>query len=233
MGIHQFAKTAALAVALGGALFAAAPAQAGVMSVTVWQEYTPLSGIGSSNQKALPTNLALQANAPIAQFIYNGSLNWEQGTQGLNTLRDFVGSGGGSISNCVGASCNGANALDPTTLSLGGFALASLFRIEFTTPVAINNGTVRHDDGVSIWNFNNTISYLDSSTPTGAIVSAINPLSPGTYNIWFVQANGAPTVLQTSIADRSQVPEPSVLALISMALLSLFGLTFMRRRSEA
>jgi hypothetical protein len=35
------------------------------------------------------------------------------------------------------------------------------------------------------------------------------------------------------VADRSQVPEPSVVALMAMALLSLFGLRFMRRRSEA
>jgi hypothetical protein len=222
----------ASAVSLAGAMMWALPAQAGVMNVTVWQKPTPGSDINSANQKALPTNAFLQAGAPIAQFVYNGSINWKQTSQVLNTLRDFIGSGGGSISGCVGTSCVNATTLAATTLSQGGFSLASLFRIEFTTPVG-GNFSVDHDDGVSIWNFNNTVSYLDSSTPTSEKTSNFNLPGAGTYNIWFVQANGAPTVLETTVADRSQVPEPSVVALMAMALLSLFGLRFMRRRSEA
>lgn len=229
MGISKLMRGVAAAVAFVGVMSAATPANAGIMSVTVWQGTNPGSSITDPIEQALPTN-ALQFTTPIAQFFYNGSLQWKQTDQAQNTLRDFVGSGGGSVSGCVGSSCNGANALQPTLLSTAPFKLTTLFLIQFTTPTALVNANILHDDGVSIWSYNNTIAYLNSSLPTSEIGNNFNLPGAGTYNIWFVQANGAPTVLKTNAADLSHVPEPTTLALIAAALLSLLCLGASRRR---
>ncbi|MBP6013221.1 MAG: PEP-CTERM sorting domain-containing protein [Alphaproteobacteria bacterium] len=224
-------KRTLLALAMLAAAAALVPsASAGVMNVTFWQTSDP-GGIGDPEEQALPTN-PMAAGTPLANFIYNGDLNWTSFLGSDNYLDDFVGTGGGSVSGCAGVACTNATTLGHYLLSTSGFELTSLFRIIFTTTGPVINGEITHDDGASIFDSTNTIAYLDASFPTAAITSNFSLPGAGTYNLWYVEANGHPSVLQVSgdITEQS-VPEPGALALIGFALMSLFGFGWMRRRA--
>lgn len=225
-------KRTLLAAAMLGAALLAPPASAGVMNVTFWQTTDP-GGIGDPEEQALPTN-PMAAGAPLATFTYTGDLNWTSFLGSDNFLDDFVGTGGGSVSGCAGVACTNATTLGHYLLSTAGFDLTSLFRIVFATTGPVVNRSVTHDDGVSIFDSSNSIAYLDASFPTAAVTSNFSLPGAGTYNLWYVEANGHPSVLQVSGDIISQsVPEPSALALIGVALMSLFGFGFMRRQNAA
>jgi hypothetical protein len=116
------------------------------------------------------------------------------------------------------------------SLSSSGFDLTTLFEIVFTTngPVA---GTIAHDDGASIFDGTDSIAFLNSAFPTAEIVDNFSLPSAGTYDVWYVEANSAPSVLAISpdVTSDSQVPEPATLGILGLALLSLFGIGGRRR----
>jgi len=224
MGLSKLMKSTAVALALAGAMLGAAPVQAGVVKVSLWQSSTAGNG---PEEQASPLN-PLALNAPTTTFDYLGVVNWRVNGQDntLNKLSTFVGFGGGSISNCAGLLCSGASALSATTLSTSSFATTTLFRLIFTTTAPVS-GQVKHDDGLSIYNSSNVAIY-SSPAPTVEIGSLVNLATPGTYTAWYVEANGSPSVL--TLPASFTVPEPTTLGLVAMTLLSLFGFAVMRRK---
>lgn len=226
MGLSQMMKSLVAATVLAGALLGAAPSQAGVMQVTMWQQFAS-NNIGDAEEQALPTN-PIAGGTPVANFLYSGAINWLQ-SGAPNTLSAFVATGGGIVSNCVGTACASSSSLGNVVLSTGGFGTTSLFRIIFSTDGAVS-GNIVHDDGISVYGASGQI--LNSSFPTSAVTSLLNIASAGTYTLWYVEANGSPSVLNidTRITEHSRVPEPGALAMVAVALLSIFGFGMYRRR---
>jgi hypothetical protein len=111
-------------------------------------------------------------------------------------------------------------------LSTSGFGSVSLFELTFTTNHALS-ATIYHDDGISLWNSNNSIDLFNYAVPVSITGNSISVL-PGTYNLWYAEANGAPADLQ--FADVS-IPEPATLALFGAGLLG-FG-AWRRRKKKA
>ena len=219
----NMSKAVASAV-LGCALVSMAPqAAATSISVKVW-EGVNTAGSGGADEQARPSN-PLAAATPNAAFTYtfSGGLTWVEATQASNTLAAFVGAGGGSIAGCVGTSCSGATALMSDVLSTSGFHRTSLFELTFTTS-GPTVGVIGHDDGASIYDGSNTTAYYYDPEPTVLDTSAFSLPGAGTYNIWYVEANGAPSDL---IVNLTSVPEPATLGLMGLGLI---GIGFARRK---
>ena len=218
-------KAVASAV-LGCALVSMAPqAAATSISVKVW-EGVNTAGSGGADEQARPSN-PLAGATPNAAFTYtfSGGLSWVETTQASNTLSANVGSGGGSIAGCVGTSCNGATGLMSDVLSTSGFQRTSLFELTFTTS-GPTVGVIGHDDGASIYDGSNTTAYYYDPEPTVLDTSVFSLPAAGTYNIWYVEANGAPSDLILNLRSLTSVPEPATLGLMGLGLI---GIGFARR----
>ena len=231
----MFKKTFAVAGGLAAAVLAFSPlAQAGPLSsitfnVTGWNASTPGSSSSSLSQQAIPTNPIIMGSNLFVTGTATGLPNWYVSGSTTNTFGNFVGFSG---KNGWGNGTNNLwNYVSPasgsTVLSTGNFASATLLQMTFTLANNDTMGTIVHDDGISIWNANNTLELVNSAGPTTAIGTAFN-LSAGTYNLYYVEANGAPSEL--SFQNVTEAPEPGALALFGAGLLGCALFIGRRRR---
>lgn len=204
---------------LGGSMAYATP----VFTVTVWSAQTPGASIGDPSQQALPTNpIATSANL-AATFTFTGLPNWYVGSGTPNTFSNFVGAG-------VAAGATYYNGFNQNfTMSTGNFSVVTLFDLTFNANHSVS-GTINHDDGISLYAGNNTNQLVNSAYPTVAIPTnfAITG-QPGPFDLWYVEANGAPSVL--NVTNYTSVPEPGSIALLGAGLLGLALVAAYRRRA--
>jgi hypothetical protein len=227
MRTRTLAIAAAVAVGLAGAAGSAqaVPLNVTGAGVTVWN-YTNAGGNpGDPCEQGLALNTAGACTTALAgpavyTGTYTGAINFTEGGSGLGNLATFLGSAGGAFTPNTVPSIGMSNA----------YHLTTLIDIQFTISLE-TIGNVNHDDGISIWNSTNTTKLVDSSAPTSDNNTAYD-LLPGTYNLWYVEANGLPADLIMDVTSTvTQAPEPASLALFGAALLG-FGV-FRRRRKTA
>ncbi len=228
----MFKKTFAVAGGLAAAVLAFSPlAQAGPLSsitfnVTGWNAVTPGSNINSPNQQAVAGNPIRMLSNLFVTGTAVGLPNWYVSGSTANTFGNFVG-GNGAGNGTTNAFNFHNGASFNTVLSTSSFGSATLLQMTFTLANNDTMGTIVHDDGISIWNANNTSELVNSAGPTTAIGTAFN-LSAGTYNLYYVEANGAPSEL--SFQNVTEAPEPGALALFGAGLLGCALFIGRRRR---
>jgi PEP-CTERM motif len=103
-----------------------------------------------------------------------------------------------------------------------------IMELTFTAASALS-GTINHDDGISLYSHGNTTTDLlpiSAASPTTAELTNFS-IGPGTYDLYYVEANGAPAVLDMEV---TAAPEPASLAMLGIGILSL---GVVRRRKTA
>lgn len=232
----MFKKTFAVAGSLAAAVLAFSPlAQAGPLSsitfsVTGWNALTPSPNntINSPYQQALPTNPIMTAGNMFVTGTAAGLPNWYVPSGTANTFGNFVGNGG--MNGMGNGTSNVWNYVSPasgsTVLSTSSFGSATLMRLTFTLVNNDTMGTIVHDDGISIYNSMGA-QVLNSAYPTTPTGTMFN-LNAGTYSLYYVEANGAPS--QLTFQNVTEAPEPGALALFGAGLLGCALFIGRRRR---
>ncbi len=177
-----------------------------------------------STQQALPSNPLIASGNKLGSFTFTGPIDFDVSSQSSNTYGDFL-QPHTDISGFTGANGHTLSGFYSTVLSTGSYGFehyaqtTSIMEFTFTTGSALS-GTIDHDDGVSLYSHGNTSNDLlptSASSPTTAELTNFS-IGPGTYDLFYVEANGAPAVLQISV-DPPTVPEPGSLTLLATALL--------------
>lgn len=163
-------------------------------SINVWTGTNPNPGSSSDpTQQALPSN-PLTSQTYVGNFSYTGAIDFANYNQATDLMSNWIPGIG----------------LPALQMSSPSFATSSLFEFTFTVASDLTGVTLTHDDGVSLFNITTNSANLipGHEGPTSATTTALPTLSGGqTYQIWYIAANGAPSIL--SLNATSAVPEPA------------------------
>ena len=180
-------------------------------------------GLGDINNPEVQANAAnpLITGTPVSG-TYTGNLNFNVG---LNTIGDFLNSGGGT--NTFGA------ATLNSILSAGGFGFTTVFVITGDVGSSILGGTITHDDGISLYDgLGFATTLISAPFPTVAAPSVYAGLT-GAWKLIYVETNSVPAVLNFDVTSVSQVPLPGALPLFATGLGALGLLGWRRKRKDA
>ncbi len=200
----------------GAVLLAAAPASAGPLdggfTITVWQGDGD-GNAGDAVEQASPDN-PLADTKPVAQFGYDGPIAFANlsNDNATNTFANFLDMN--DITSHV------PHDFGDLTMSDGGFRLTTL--IEITTTYTASGpmaGQITHDDGATLIVDGRTLVSAPGPT-TAETEDFVLPGGTNTLDLWYVEANGAPSVLEMQVSGTA-VPEPMSLALLATGVLGL------------
>jgi PEP-CTERM motif len=187
-----------------------------------------------ASQQALPSYPLISSSDKVGSFSFTGPLDLDVSNQAANTYGDLF-QPKADISNFVGANGNTLATFLSKVISTGSYGFeftgqtTSIMELTFTTGSALS-GTIDHDDGISLYSHGNTTTDLlplSAAAPTAAELTNFS-IGPGTYDLYYVEANGAPAILDMEVV--AAAPEPASLAMLGVGIL---GLGFVRRRKIA
>ena len=207
--------------ALAAALFAAGGASAStVYTVDVWTGAP--NGVTSS---AIADAAHTPTGAASAEFTYTGDINWfAPGPQNTDSSGNLVGAFIPSANISGFTSPSGAYAtlgdFLNASLSVAGDAYASFFKITGSYSGSSVGGTIKHDDGASVYDYLGNAVYSSPAETSEITGNFVLPDGDHTFTVDYVEGNGSPSVLTLA------VPEPATWA---MMLLGFFGLGAMLR----
>jgi len=180
-------------------------------NINLWSGMNPNPGDSTDpSQQALPTN-TLTSTGTLINATYTGPLDFNVASQSDNYLDQFIPGAG----------------LPHQLISSAPFADTTVFEFTWVQPTT-SGGVVSHDDGVSLFDITTSSGNLipGNSAPTNLDMTTLPTLIAGhNYELWYVEANGAPSVL--TLDQGTAVAEPGVLGVLGVGLL---GLGFVARR---
>jgi hypothetical protein len=219
------------AVIAGTALFASPAFSSPITAQVEFFSYNGGGTFSTLTQASEATYAALNGSSSSAvfshfTFTYTGDLDWSTSSP-TNTVGEFILGAGGTIS---GLTPGDQAALLATNMSISGDSRTAFFRLTGTiSSSGPFSGTITHDDGVTFMVGGNTLINSPGETPSDTDPFSTGAFGPSPFIIDYVEGNGAPSILNLSIAA---VPEPATWA---MMILGFFGLSFLayRRKIEA
>jgi hypothetical protein len=212
-------------------LCAGAANAAAVFDVTVWIG-TPngVTSTETADAADQPTGPA-SATFTFTSTAANGGISWDNpnGQSDPNLVSSFIQNGTISgWSSPDGQYATEADFLD-ASLSSDGNTLASYFNIVGSYSGAGVSGTISHDDGASVYDYNGNAVYSSPGETTDIVGAFTLPDGSHNYTVDYVEANGAPSVLE--FAATPGVPEPATWATMLVGLFGLGAVLRSRRQS--
>jgi hypothetical protein len=181
---------------------------------------------GFINGKGCAVTQAQASNATLAEFTADCGSNPNNVTFSTNTLafndvstptetfQSFLNS---NVPPVVGATFNG-------TLTGGTSDDGSLW--EFSGSGIFTSGTIRHDDGISLYLDGSSVATFSSPGPSNATDSVTGVSGLHSFILIYGECCHSPAVLQSTIV--TPVPEPNQVGLLLFGLLA--GTMLLRRK---
>jgi hypothetical protein len=224
--MKKLLTTALAGIALVGLSIVPASAAflTGTFDVTIWNGAP--NGVDSNNlANAIPTGTA------DAHFSYTGPLNWvdiepQNTTPAGNLASSFLNIANISSYTSPNGTLNNLADFASLSLSIKDNAYVTFFLI--TGNYYGPGGAITHDDG-AVLKLNGT-TVVNSPGQTVAITENFaNPLGNTTvpFELWYVSANGAPSVLQVTA-----VPEPATWAMMILGFLGIGFIAYRGKRNQ-
>jgi hypothetical protein len=215
LGLTVPAVAFALALGIGGA---AKAALTGTFSVDI---YNYNAGGTESNADATEGNVTTYAGSKLGgTFTYTGALDFH--TPPLINIDDFLASGGGTLTE----SNAGDLLLLDTPASASGFTTTTLYVFTWTATQGITNGSILHDDGISLFDDGTLITAASAAEPTTeANTSFLDVAAGSSMKLIYSAANNNPETLKVT----GVVPIPGAVWLFGSAMLGLLGVGYRRR----
>jgi hypothetical protein len=209
-------------------------------SFSVWTgSYQTLGRSGTPTTASAATLANLPTVSPTATFNYAGPIefNVPGSASDANLASTFFGANSGGISNYSSTGGTSETAFLSSTLSspyqnqdgsLDTGALVTFMEITGTYSAPVGTIlTISHDDGASFYVGLDNTPIITSGDPTTDLASSatLPAANQNSFTLVYVEANGAPSVLQ--ISETLPVPEPGSLAVLGTGVI---GLILIRRR---